>query len=205
MPRTGARAGQSPARPGPVTLSRRPVPGQADGAGGRRRRGATMRALVVFESMFGNTEAVALAVADGLARSMHVDVREVSQAPASLPDDVDLLVAGGPTHAFSMSRPASRAAAVEQGASAERSAIGLREWLDDLGRTTVKAPVATFDTRVYKARRLPGSAARKALRVVRGQGIRTLGSASFFVEDTTGPLLHGELERAREWGRGLAR
>src|SRR3954451_24774496 len=137
--------------------------------------------------MFCNTEAIALAVADRLARSMHVDVCEVSQAPASLPDDVDLLVAGGPTHAFSMSRPASRAAAVEQGASADRSTVGLREWLGDLGRTTVKAPVATFDTRVYKARRLPGSAARKALRVVRGQGIRTLGSASFFVEDDHRP------------------
>jgi flavodoxin len=163
-----------------------------------------MRALVVFESMFGNTEAVARAVAGGLAGAMDVAVCEVSRAPAAVPGGVDVVVAGGPTHAFSMSRPESRAAAVEQGAPAERSVTGLREWLDGLGQTGRHTPVATFDTRVHKARRLPGSAARKALRVVRGQGFDTLGSVSFFVEDTTGPLLDGELDRAEAWGRSLA-
>jgi hypothetical protein len=39
---------------------------------------------------------------------------------------------------------------------------------------------------------------------VRGQGFDTVGSVSFFVEDTTGPLLDGELDRAEAWGRSLA-
>jgi flavodoxin len=163
------------------------------------------RALVVFESMFGNTEAIARAIGDGLAASMDVEVRDVSHAPATMSEKGDLVVAGGPTHAFSMSRPSTRADAVKQGAAAERAVIGLREWLDDLPDGSHGAPpLATFDTRVDKVRRLPGSAARKAVRVARAHGFATLGSESFYVEDTAGPLLDGELERAQDWGRRLA-
>jgi flavodoxin len=163
------------------------------------------RALVVFESMFGNTEAIARAVSDGLAVSMEVEVRDVSQTPPAMCDEVDLVVAGGPTHAFSMSRPSTRADAVKQGAAPERAAVGLREWLDDLPDDSRGTPhLATFDTRVDKVRRLPGSAARKAVRVGRSHGFATLGSESFYVEDTAGPLLDGELARARDWGRRLA-
>ena len=56
-------------------------------------------ALVVFESMFGNTEAVANAIADGLKEQGAVRVVEVGEAPDGLPSGVDLLVVGGPTHA----------------------------------------------------------------------------------------------------------
>jgi flavorubredoxin len=72
------------------------------------------RALVVFESMFGNTEAIAHAVADGLRSTMDVDVVEVGAAPASPADDVDLLVVGGPTHAFGLTRPSTRQDAARQ-------------------------------------------------------------------------------------------
>lgn len=41
-----------------------------------------MKALVVYESMFGNTEQIARAIADGLGESLDVDVTEVSNAPA---------------------------------------------------------------------------------------------------------------------------
>ena len=61
-----------------------------------------MNALVVVESMWGNTRIVAEAVARGLGGG--AEVLDVQQAPSELPDDVGLLVVGGPTHAFSMSR-----------------------------------------------------------------------------------------------------
>ena len=61
------------------------------------------RALVVYESMFGNSEKVARAVAQGVAEVMPVKLVEVTVAPTEL-EGVDLIVAGGPTHAFSMSR-----------------------------------------------------------------------------------------------------
>ena len=64
-----------------------------------------MRALVVVESMWGNTRAVAEAVARGLGGDP--TVIDVDQAPSTLPTNVGLLVVGGPTHALSMSRRSS--------------------------------------------------------------------------------------------------
>jgi hypothetical protein len=68
------------------------------------------RALVIYESMYGNTEQIARAIGEGLGDRMQVEVVEVGAAPTTLAADVGLVVVGGPTHAFSMSRraPASR-------------------------------------------------------------------------------------------------
>ncbi|HLM17565.1 MAG TPA: flavodoxin family protein, partial [Acidimicrobiia bacterium] len=68
----------------------------------------TTHAMVVYESMFGNTRAVAEAIADSLARHFdRVDVLEADVAPLTL-DGVSLVVVGAPTHAFGMSRPSTR-------------------------------------------------------------------------------------------------
>lgn len=63
-----------------------------------------MRALVVYESMFGNTERLAAAIAAGVSRHLEVESTDVASAPQVLPESLDLLVVGGPTHAFSMTR-----------------------------------------------------------------------------------------------------
>ena len=60
--------------------------------------------------------------------------------------------------------------------------------------------VAVFDTRIAKARRLPGSAAVKAAKLTSHLGYASAGRHSFYVTDTSGPLLPGELERASAWG-----
>lgn len=162
-----------------------------------------MKALVVYESLWGNTETIARAIATGLAESAQVDVADVSALP-TVGEDVDLLVVGGPTHAFSMTRASTRADAQAQGATHPAAAVGLREWLDRLDAETRPA-VATFDTRVDKVRRLPGSAAKSAARAVRRRGHPLAAPArSFYVSDTAGPLLDGEVERATRWGRELA-
>jgi hypothetical protein len=88
-----------------------------------------MRALVVYESMVGNTEAAARAVAAGLADELQVELLEVSHAPATIKEAVDLLVVGEPTPAFSMSRPSTREQAFDQGATRDEPNIGLHEWL----------------------------------------------------------------------------
>lgn len=162
-----------------------------------------MRALVVFESMFGNTEAIARAVAQGLATAVDVEVIDVPSAPGAVPEGVDLLVVGGPTHALGLSRPETRRTASEQdGWRASTTAWGLREWLDALPSAPPAVAACTFDTRV-KRPRLPGSAARKAQRRLRRLGFRIAAPAtSFWVGGTPGPLLDGE--EARAWAEGLA-
>ncbi len=162
-----------------------------------------MNTLMVYESMWGNTRAVAEAVADRLGED--VTVVEVTDAPHRLPADLDLLVLGGPTHAFSMSRASTRRNAVEKGATGGDVEHGIREWLDE-----VEAPdpvdVATFDTRVGGTmQHLPGSAAKAAGRQVRHHHLgRLVATESFYVDDTDGPLSEGELDRARAWGTSLA-
>lgn len=165
------------------------------------------RALVVYESMFGNTMLVAAAVARGLARSgVDQDVIDLAETtdPPSPPAGYDLLVVGAPTHAFSLSRTSSRRQAVEQGAPADRAAHGLREWLASLPRGGTQQSAATFDTRVATMRHLPGSAAVKAARLLRRHGHHLQEPPrSFYVSGTEGPLVDGELARAEDWGASL--
>ena len=115
-----------------------------------------MKALVVYESMFGNTEQIARAVARGLEKSAEVEVVEVSDAPRDPDAEVDLIVAGGPTHAFSMSRERTRADAINRGATEGEQEFGLREWIDALPAGRHVDKIATFDTRVRRCVTCPG-------------------------------------------------
>ena len=161
-----------------------------------------MNILVVYESMWGNTRAVAEAVAERLGGDETLP--HVNHAPPRLPDDLELLVVGGPTHAFSMSRATTRRDAADKGAPDAHVERGIREWLGE-----VEAPrpvdVATFDTRVGGAvSHLPGSAARAAGKQVRRHHLgRVIAEESFFVEGSDGPLSDGELDRALAWADSL--
>ena len=166
-----------------------------------------VRALVVYESMFGNTEKVAAAVARGLqAEGVETGLVEAQHATTLLPTDLDLLVVGGPTHGFSMSRTSTRADAVRQGAPEQRTRLGIREWLETVQCDPAHAPrVATFDTRVTKVRWLPQAAAASAARAARKRGLEVVGKPhGFLVEDLRGPLVGHELEHAVAWGEQLA-
>jgi flavodoxin len=163
-----------------------------------------MKALVVYESLFGNTEQVALAITSGLSKHGEVELIEVTDAPAVITEPFDLLVLGGPTHAFSMTRPSTREDAFRQGAAQGSTAIGLREWLEHLTGGPHSEQVATFDTRVAKVRHLPGSAAKGAAKVALKLGYEAAAQPeSFYVEDVSGPLIDGELSRAQAWGEQL--
>jgi hypothetical protein len=166
----------------------------------------TMHALLVYESYFGNTMAVAGAVAEGLRSRFEVTLTEVAAAPSAVHPDVALLVVGGPTHMFGLSRVSSRKTATEQaGAAVVSRGIGLREWLDALGPAPGGGvPVAAFDTRLRSAW-MPARAASGALKRLERKGFDALaGPEGFLVAGTPGPLLDGELERARRWGADLA-
>ncbi len=163
-----------------------------------------MKALVVYESMFGNTEEVARAVADGLRSRMEVDLVVAGEA-AAVAEGIDLVVVGGPTHAFSMPRQNTREDAVRQGATQGDVEHGIREWIDHLASGPHAERTATFDTRVTKVRHLPGSAAKAAAKGMRAHGYGAAAKPqSFYVEDVEGPLVAGELDRARAWGEKLA-
>ena len=92
-----------------------------------------MRALVLYESLFGNTRAVAAAVAEGIEaarRDASVDCRPVDDPTA--PDEFDLVVLGAPTHFWGLTGSLSRAMGsqyerrVLRTAGAEATAAGRR-------------------------------------------------------------------------------
>ncbi|CAN7186213.1 flavodoxin/nitric oxide synthase [Terrabacter sp. LjRoot27] len=162
--------------------------------------------LIVHESMFGNTHEIAAAIADGLRRGRptedgDVQLVHVDDAPTVIPDDVDLLLVGGPTHALGMTRPKTREDAATKGGTAARE--GVREWIESL-TPRPELPVVTFDTRVH-VKMLPGSAASAAAKALRHHGFgRAERGETFWVQGTPGPIEAGELERARAWGAELA-
>ena len=164
-----------------------------------------MRALVVYESSFGNTGRLATAVWEGMfSRVPDAGLLEVGAAPSRLPPDLELLVVGAPTQALGMSRPATRAdAQLQAGATAPDPTTGVREWLAHLEAPERPVHAATFDTRILSPH-VPGSAAVGAWRALQRAGFQVMAEAeSFWVLGIKGPLRDGEVERARSWGVGL--
>ena len=166
------------------------------------------RALVVFESLFGDAEAIAHAVAEGLSPTIPTDVVAAADAPAEVPGDVRLLVVGGPNHALSMPRPSTREGAVKQyGAEIADTSRGLHEWLDAVRVGGSGAVAAAFDTRSDHPKLLVkmDHASRTEEKLLRRHGLRLVAPAEhFLVADAQGPLVDGEQDRAREWGATLA-
>ena len=163
-----------------------------------------MKTLIVHESLFGNTKAVADAIERGLVRGTEpgeVGTMRSDEAPGVIPEDVGLLIVGGPTHAFSMTRESTRKDAETKGADAHVR-LGIREWIEAV-EPRPELPIITFDTRV-KVKLLPGSAAKSAAKALHARGFRRAEQGeTFWVEDTDGPLKDGELARAEEWGHEL--
>ena len=159
-----------------------------------------MNALIVYESMYGNTQAVAEAVADGLGRDWTTAVRSVHET-AAVPDEVDLLVVGGPTHmhglSTSLSRSMAAATAKEDAGKLAPGATegpGLRAWLRDLQRRSATR-AAAFDTRGDARAAVTGSAARGIARRLRHHGYEVVGTESFLVADAEEPLVRRSSRR----------
>jgi hypothetical protein len=171
-----------------------------------------MRALVVYESMFGNTHTVAERIAEGIEPDFETTVVAVGQAGPQQIADADLVVVGGPTHVHGMSSERSRAGAVDIAAKDEELELdpdapgeGLRDWFrdvsDDVGAGRL---AAAFDTRVHAAKVLTGEASHAIEKRLRRHGFELLvGRESFFV-DKSNHLEAGEEQRAVDWGRSVA-
>jgi hypothetical protein len=169
---------------------------------------AVSRALVVYESVFGDARTIAQAIADGLAASIPADVVPAADAPGAIDPDVVLLVVGGPNHAFGMPRPATRESAVKQyGADIPDTGTGLHEWLERLRSPGERIFAAAFDTRGSDHPMLSkmDHAARTEEKLLGGLGAKLVAPAEhFFVTAPKGPLAEGEEGRARTWGASLA-
>ena len=171
-----------------------------------------MSAIVVFESMYGNTRHIAEAIADGLRWSMPTEVVLARDAADLDLDNVELVVVGGPTHAWGLSSKRTRVGAQQDAMKhpdhlldTAHEGTGIREWLREV-HCNHACRAVSFDTRLDKPVAMTGSAARSIQRRLRHVGFASFGKPhSFKVTGMAGPLAPGEIERATQWGEAMGR
>ncbi|MDI7246988.1 MAG: nitric oxide synthase [Bacillota bacterium] len=157
-----------------------------------------MKALVVYDSVFGNTEKIALAVGNSLGPKENIATLRVGDVKPDHLNALELLIVGSPTRAF-------------------RPTKAVDDFLNGIPSNGLKGvKVAAFDTRISTA-----DVRSSFLRAVLSVMVRLFGYAAkpiadklgkkggsliappegFFVKDSEGPLKEGELERAAKWAR----
>jgi len=177
-----------------------------------------MRAVVVYESMYGNTHLIADAIGTGLrtfdAVPIDVDVVPVERADAAMAGGVDLLIVGGPTHAHGMSHDTTRRAAVSDAQTKPEKALeldadaegpGLRDWFDALAPGDHAVAAAAFDTRFHMNAALTGRASKGIAKRLRRHHYALVAEPESFFVTKENHLEDDEATRARRWGEQLAR
>lgn len=140
-----------------------------------------MKILVVYDSIYGNTEEIANSMGEAIGNEARV-----AKAENSGPDDleaVELLIAGSPTYG---GRPTPK----------------MKEFLDSIRAVSLKGvKIAAFDTRVPATWvKVFGFAAGKIEKRLKSQGGTSVTKPEgFYVSGTKGPLVEGEYERAAQW------
>ncbi len=157
-----------------------------------------MKAMILYDSMFGNTEQVAQAMATALADTMEVTARRVGDVT---PDDlmaVALLIVGSPTQGF---QPTSAVKTLLDSVPAQGlngvkvAAFDTRIAVEDVGNRFL-----TFMVKIF------GYAAKPiAHRLQKKGGDLVLPPEGFIVNGKEGPLKEGERARAADWAKAVAK
>ena len=156
-----------------------------------------MKAQVVYDSVFGNTEKIARAIGEGFAENVEAtDVLSTKEASYDDLKELDFLVTGAPTHGG-------------------RPSPNMKEFLDGIPDSSLNnLTVVAFDTRsegennsipVRIITRILGYAAGRIAKALEAKGGKSGGEPQGFrVAGREGPLEEGELDRARNWGKELS-
>lgn len=160
-----------------------------------------MKAVVVYESLFGNTATVARAIAAGLGPD--VPALTTAEATGEAIADADLIVAGGPVFAFHLSSDRTRDSIREKPnpdmPAPDFSHPPIRDWLDALPPGTGRS--AAFDTHMKGF----GKGAPTIAKELEAKGyVRLAEPMGFLLHGKPSALKDGELDRARAWGAELA-
>jgi flavorubredoxin len=165
-----------------------------------------LKAIVVYESLWGNTAAIARAIAEGLgpgARAL-----STGEATAEAIAGADLMVAGAPVFGFRLATEESlQNVRLSPGVGAPPPNMtnpAMRSWLEELAELPPRTNghCAAFETGL---RWSPGGATSSIIQGMERAGFTSLDKGKrFVVKGRFGPLRDGEIERAREWGTELA-
>lgn len=142
-----------------------------------------MKALVVYDSAYGNTRQVAEAIVDALG-PLQAEAVSVTEFKAPALAEGDLLVVGSPINGW---RPTPK----------------ITELLSALGDGRLNGvKAAAFDTRVRLF--IHGDAAKKMTESLKTGGAEIISKPmAFYVKGSEGPLRSGELDKAAVWAADL--
>jgi len=146
-----------------------------------------MKALVIYDSVYGNTEEIARAIGGAITGEVKV-LRAGEVSPSEL-ESVDLLIVGSPTQGGRPLQP-------------------VQDLLNSIPESSLKGVnVAAFDTRLTaKWVVIFGYAAGRIAKNLEKKGSNLVASAEgFFVKGGKGPLKEGELGRAAAWAEGIVK
>ena len=154
-----------------------------------------MKTLVLYESIYGNTEKIAQSI--GSAMTGNVKVLRIGEVNHCELESIDFLIVGSPTHGF-------------------RPTKSVQTFIESIPGDTLKGVnVATFDTRIPTSEvgtglrllmKMGGYAAPRIAQVLKKKGGNlAVPPEGFFVKDKEGPLKDGELERAASWAKEVAK
>jgi flavodoxin I len=156
-----------------------------------------LKALVIYDSVFGNTEKIAQAVARGLSGAHETQCVRAGSVSLAQIQAADIVIMCSPTRSFAAT-PATTSV------------------LESIPTAALQGKkVAAFDTRILMTG-VKGLLFRKiidkggyaapiiASALVQKDGTLACPAEGFFVKGEEGPLVNGELERAVEWGKKLA-
>ena len=146
-----------------------------------------MKALIIYDSVYGNTEKIAETMAEAIAASGEIKALRAGEANPSELESLDLLIVGSPTHGG-------------------RPTAAVQDFLNKVTQQSLKGiKVAAFDTRISK--KIVGvfgyAAGRIANNLKKKGGVLIASPEGFFVTGGQGPLKEGELERAAAWVKGI--
>jgi flavodoxin len=143
-----------------------------------------MKALVVYDSVFGNTKKVAQVIAAGLGTGEDIRLANINTITPQDTMALDLLIVGSPTHRWHPTE-------------------AIKAFLGSLQPSLLSGVrAAAFDTE-YRSR-LSGSAAKKIEKALRRQGCSIVAPAlRLFVTGREGPLAEGELDKATAWAKQI--
>ena len=146
-----------------------------------------MKAIIVYFSKFGNTQAICTAIAETLASAGSVRLVSLDQLTRSDMQESDLLVMGSPTHRMNLPE-------------------AVRPVFKKLPRRALRGMhVAAFDTSYKMSAFLEHFTAAKKLaqKLHKLGGVRVVPPETFYVIEREGPLYDGEIERARTWAGSI--
>ncbi|ABV34131.1 flavodoxin family protein [Pseudothermotoga lettingae] len=152
-----------------------------------------MNILILYDSFFSNTEKIARTIGEAFSPN-EVNVLKVDNVKYRNLENLDLLIVGSPTRAFSPTR-------------------AIKSFLRKIPKDGLKGvKVIAFDTRFTKEKirssffmlpffvKIFGYAADSiAKKLTKKGGKLVVPSEWFFVEDVEGPLKDGEIEHTKRW------